>query len=56
MVDDCNQEVLAIEVDSSLSSKKVIRVLDKIVQQRGKPKQIRVDNGPEFRSNYFEWW
>lgn len=56
VIDDCNREALAIEVDTSLSSKRVIRVLDRILKQRGKPQQIRVDNGPEFRSNHFEWW
>ena len=47
IIDDCNREPLAIEVDTSLSSKRVIRVLNKVIEQRGKPKVIRVDNGPE---------
>ena len=56
IIDDCNREALAIEVDTSLSSKRVIRVLEKVVEQRGKPKVIRVDNGPEFTSKDFELW
>jgi putative transposase len=56
IIDDCNREALAIEVDTSLSSKRVIRVLNKVIEQRGKPKVIRVDNGPEFTSKDFELW
>ena len=56
ILDDCSREVLAIEVDTSLSSKRIIRVLDRIIEHRGKPQNIRVDNGPEFTSKDFEWW
>lgn len=56
IIDDCNREALAIEVDTSLSSKRVIRVLNKVIEQRGKPKVIRVDNGSEFTSKDFELW
>jgi putative transposase len=56
IIDDCNREVLAIEVDTSLSAKRVVRVLKRIIAWRGKPKVIRVDNGPEFTSKDFELW
>jgi putative transposase len=56
IIDDCNREVLAIEIDTSLSTKRVIRVLKRIIIRRGKPKVIRVDNGPEFTSKDFELW
>jgi putative transposase len=56
IIDDCNREALAIEIDTSLSAKRVIRVLKRIITRRGKPKFIRVDNGPEFRSKEFELW
>lgn len=56
IIDDCTREVLAIEVDTSLSSKRVIRVLDSVIAQRGKPVSISVDNGPEFTSNEFVLW
>lgn len=56
VMDDCSREALAIEVDSSLSSKRVIRVLERVIQQRGKPQVIRVDNGPEYTSKDFELW
>lgn len=56
IIDDCNREALAIEIDTSLSAKRVIRVLKRIIARRGKPKVIRVDNGPEFTSKDFELW
>jgi putative transposase len=56
VIDDCTREALAIEVDTSLSSKRVIRTLDRIIDLQGKPSAIRVDNGPEFTSKDFELW
>ncbi len=56
VMEDCSREVLAIEVDTSLSSKRVIRVLERVIQERGKPQSIRSDNGPEFTSKDLELW
>lgn len=56
VMDDCSREVLAIEIDTSLSAKRVIRTLDRIIEQRGKPIAIRTDNGPEFTSKELELW
>jgi len=56
IMDDCTREVLAIEIDTSLSSKRVIRTLDRIIEQRCKPVAIRSDNGPEFTSKDLELW
>jgi putative transposase len=56
VMDDCSREALAIEIDTSLSSKRVIRVLERIIEHRGKPLVIRVDNGPEYTSFEFELW
>lgn len=46
VVDDFNWEALAIEVDTSLPSARVTRVLDQIAQWRGLPARLRFDNGP----------
>ena len=54
--DDCTREVLAIEIDTSLTSKIVIRTLNRVIEQRGMPITVRSDNGPEFTSNDFEIW
>jgi putative transposase len=48
ILDDCNREVINIAVDTSISSQRVARELTQIFEWRGKPKTIRVDNGPEF--------
>lgn len=50
VIDDFNREALAIEVDFSLPSERVIRVLDQVIAWRGKPQVIRSDNGPEYIS------
>lgn len=50
VIDDYNREVLAIETDTSLPALRVIRVLNRLLLNRGKPQMIRVDNGPEFIS------
>ena len=50
VLDDSNREGLAIEVDFSLPSERVVRTLNQIIAWRGKPDAIRVDNGPEYVS------
>ena len=56
MVDNYTRECLAIEVDSCLSSQRVTRVLEWVMEQRGAPAAIRCDNGPEFTSRHFLAW
>jgi putative transposase len=56
LLDDCSREALAIEVDTSLSSERIIRVLDRVIAERGKPSVLRADNGPEFTSKDLELW
>lgn len=56
MLGDYNRQALAIEVDTSLTAERVIRVLKRVIAWHGKPKQIRVDNGPEFTSRALENW
>lgn len=48
VVDDFNREALSIEIDLSLPSQRVVRVLDRIAEWRGLPRRLRFDNGPEF--------
>jgi putative transposase len=47
---------LAIETDTSLGGERVVRVLDGVVVQCGKPQVIQIDNGPEFRSKALDIW
>lgn len=56
VLDDFNRQSLAIEADSSLPSLRVIRVLEKLLNERGQPANIRVDNGPEFISHKLGQW
>lgn len=56
VVDDFSRECLGIEVDTSLSGERVSRVLDAIIERRGKPTRIVVDNGPEFTSKALDQW
>jgi putative transposase len=56
VIDDYNRESLAIEVDTSLPSLRVQRVLNKLINERSKPSVIRVDNGPEFISHILQQW
>jgi len=56
VMDDFNRESLALEADTSLPALRVIRVLDKITAERGKPLHLRTDNGPEFISYKLRQW
>lgn len=56
VMDDFNRESLAIEVDTSLPSLRITRVLNRIIEQRGKPANLRSDNGPEFISHVLQQW
>lgn len=56
VIDDFNREGLGIEVDLSLPSERVKRALEQIIEWRGKPKQIRCDNGPEYISGLLAEW
>jgi len=47
VLDDYNCEGLGIEVDLSIPSARVVRSLEQIIEWRGKPAAIRMDNGPE---------
>ena len=56
IIDDFSRECLGIEVDTSLSGKRVVRVLEAIACERRLPETIVVDNGPEFTSKAFLAW
>ena len=56
VIDDFNREALGIEVDFSLPSHRVIRVLTQVMTWRGKPEVIRCDNGPEYISATLLHW
>jgi len=56
VLDDFNREGLGIEVDFSLPAERVVRALNQIIEWRGAPGAIRVDNGPEYVSGTLVEW
>jgi len=56
IVDNFTRESVAIEVDRHFRGYDVARVLTRIGSNRGLPKTIRVDNGPEFVSKALDQW
>jgi len=53
---DVSRESLAIEVGQGLTGDDVVRVLERVTAERGRPQTIRVDNGPEFISTSLDPW
>jgi putative transposase len=56
VLDSCTREALAIEVNTSLPSAAVIRVLEQVIDDRGQPGEIVMDNGPELTSRRLDQW
>lgn len=56
VVDAFTRECVALQVDTSFASRRVTRVLEKVMSQRGWPCRIRCDNGPELTSRHFLAW
>ena len=56
VVDVFTREALAIEVDTSLPGGRVVRVLERLVAERGVPDEIVLDNGPELAGKALDQW
>jgi putative transposase len=56
VVDEGTSEGLAIDVAGSIRSRRVIEVLSRLISERGAPKVLRSDNGPEFVSHALLKW
>lgn len=56
VIDEGNREALAIDVAISIPAVRVIRVLQELVELYGRPKALRMDNGPELISGAFTEW
>jgi putative transposase len=47
IADEYTREALAIRVERTCTAENVITVIEQLVKQRGTPKYLRADNGPE---------
>lgn len=56
VIDIFTREALALEVDTSLPGRAVVRVLTRLGAQRPLPAQLVLDNGPELISRVLEQW
>jgi putative transposase len=56
LVDNYTRESLAIEVDNRLGGQRIVEVLMAVGAEKGFPRVIRVDNGPEFTSKKLDQW
>lgn len=56
VIDDFNREVMGQKVATSIPGERLIRMLEEIIWEHGKPNNIRSDNGPEFTSKVFQEW
>ena len=56
VVDDFNREALHIEVDTSLTSERLVRIFQQLKAEHGLPQVMRCDNGPEFLGEAFTAW
>jgi putative transposase len=56
VVDENTRECLAIDVAGSIRSGRVIDVLSRLISERGSPRILRSDNGPEFVSTALLRW
>jgi putative transposase len=56
VVDDFTREAVVIEVGRSIPSARVARVLERVIQSRGVPRALVLDNGPEFTSRLLDQW
>lgn len=56
LTDTFTRQCLGQEVDTSLSGKRVVRLLDQATAEHGLPDEIQIDNGPEFRSKALDLW
>ena len=56
ITDDFNREAVHIEVDTSITSARLVRIFEQIRQERALPQVLRTDNGPEFLGETFTQW
>ena len=56
VIDGFTKQSLVLETDTSFPSRRVTRVLERTIVERGMPESIRCDNGPELTSRHILAW
>ena len=56
VIDEANREALRMECGNSFPARRLVRVMDELIDFYGKPRAIRMDNGPEMTSDLFVSW
>jgi putative transposase len=56
IMDECSRKALWTEAHESISAKKLVSILDKLLAWRGAPQYIRCDNGPELIAELLRRW
>jgi putative transposase len=56
VMDAFSRKGLASEVDTSLPGARVVEVLDRLAETRGRPEELVLDNGPEFIGRVVGQW
>lgn len=56
LIDEYTRECLAVEVGVSIKSERVRQILQKVCLEKGKPEQLRSDNGGEFIGKAVKEW
>jgi putative transposase len=56
VLDNFTRECLALEADTSIASQRVTRILSDVIERRGRPQALRMDNGPELTARHFLSW
>jgi len=56
LIDEFTKESLRIDVAGSIKCKRVIQVLEEVSAQRGYPRVLHSDHGPEFLSAVLLEW
>ena len=56
VIDHYNRQALGILNAISIPARRATAFLDRLIEQHGKPKRIRGDNGPEMMSKWFRVW
>jgi len=56
IIDDFNREAMGQMVATSIPGERLVRMLEEVIWEKGKPNNIRCDNGPEFISKVFHEW